>query len=110
MKVHVIKKLTIEDYIKIHPSSKSAFQYWLDSLKLADWRSPLDIKETFNTADILGKGCDRVVFDIGGNNHRVICQYHFGSTEVHLYICWIGTHAAYDKLNNYREQYTVKLY
>ena len=110
MKVHVIKKLTIDRYVNIHKASTNSFKFWLESLKQADWNQPLDIKSTFNSADLLGKGSDRVVFDIGGNNHRVICHYHFGESEVHLYICWIGTHAEYDKLNKNGEQFTVNRY
>jgi mRNA interferase HigB len=110
MRVHVIKKITVERYVKKQPSSARSFQYWLDSLKYADWNQPNDIKDTFNSADILGKGSDRAVFDIGGNSYRIICHYHFGHTEVHLYICWIGTHAEYDKINKKGDQYTINLY
>ena len=30
--------------------------------------------------------------------------------QVHLFICWIGTHAEYDKLCNAGEQYSVNDY
>lgn len=78
--------------------------------KYADWKLPTDIQSTYGTADYLGKGCDRVVFDIGGNDYRMICSYFFGEKEVHLFICWIGTHPEYDKINKKGEQYTIRLY
>jgi HigB_toxin, RelE-like toxic component of a toxin-antitoxin system len=59
---------------------------------------------------LLGRGSNRVVFDIGGSNYRMICKYAFGEKQVHLFICWIGTHAEYDKLCAGREQYTVTNY
>ncbi|WP_394367549.1 type II toxin-antitoxin system HigB family toxin [Mangrovibacterium lignilyticum] len=34
------------------------------------------------------KGSNRVVFNIGGNKYRVICQYYFGRQKVHLFIKW----------------------
>lgn len=79
-------------------------------IKTADWEKPEDIKMTFNSADPLGKGSHRVIFDIAGNNYRMICKYAFGEHEVHLFVCWIGTHAEYTKLCGKNEQYTINLY
>lgn len=110
MKVHLIKKQSIEDYIVSHAAGKSSFGDWLEKLKQADWEKANDIKSTFNSADLLGKGCNKVVFNIGGNNYRVICKHAFGDKQVHLFICWIGTHAAYTKLCENNEQYTVNDY
>ena len=74
MKVHLIKKQTIEEYIKDNARAKSSFKLWLGVLVYADWDDPEDILNTFGSADLLGNGCDRVVFDIGGNNYRMICH------------------------------------
>ena len=76
-------------------------------MKYADWTDPGDIVELFNKADLLGNGSNRVVFDIGGNNYRMICKYWFGVTRVHLYIKWIGTHAEYDTICDALQQYTI---
>ncbi|MFZ9847108.1 MAG: type II toxin-antitoxin system HigB family toxin [Flavobacteriales bacterium] len=40
-----------------------------------------------------------MVFNIGGNNYRLICGYAFGKKFIHLYIKFIGTHAEYDKID-----------
>ena len=110
MKVHLIKKQTIEDFALANARSRASFEEWLEKLKYADWEKPTDMQHTFGTADLLGNHSNRVVFDIGGNTYRMICKYAFGDKEAHLFICWIGTHAAYDKLNKKGEQYTVNLY
>lgn len=68
------------------------------------------INETFGSADLLGDGSNRIVFNIAGNNYRMICKYHFGITRVHLFIKWIGTHAEYAKLCDGNKQYTVDTY
>jgi len=99
MKIHLIKKITVEQYYKQHQGGKESFIDWLDKLKKAEWDNPKDIQTTFATADLLGKSSQRVVFDIGGSNYRMICKYGFGENEVHLFICWIGSHAEYDKIN-----------
>lgn len=110
MKIHLVKKITIEKYYKEHPASKESFIAWLDRLKKADWNNPGDMHTTFTTVDLLGKGSQRVVFDIGGGNFRMICRYGFGENEVHLFICWIGSLSEYDKINKGGKQYTIKLY
>ena len=110
MKVHLIRKETIESYVVSNARSKPSFAIWLTSIKYADWNAPSDIKQTFGAADLLGNGSSRVVFDIGGNNYRMICKYVFGDKQVHLFICWIGIHAEYDKLCDKNEQYTITNY
>ncbi|MGZ5281070.1 MAG: type II toxin-antitoxin system HigB family toxin [Bacteroidia bacterium] len=110
MKVHLVKKQTIEDFVKNHARSKSSFTIWLGVLKFADWNEPEDIKKTYRSADLLGNGSNRVVFDIGGNNYRMICKYVFGAKEIHLFVCWIGTHAEYDKICANNLQYTISDY
>lgn len=110
MKVHLMRKETIESYAVSNARSKPSFAIWLTAVKYADWNAPSDIKQTFGSADLLGKSSNRVVFDIGGNNYRMICKYAFGDKQVHLFICWIGTHAEYDKLCGDKEQYTITNY
>jgi mRNA interferase HigB len=110
MRVHLIKKQTIEDYAAKNAGSRLPLAEWLTKLKFADWEIVADIKKTFGAADILGKGSDRVVFDIGGNNYRIIGKYVFGDRQVHLFICWIGTHAEYDKICKENRQYTINDY
>lgn len=61
-------------------------------------------------ADVIGKRSNRIIFNIGGNRYRMICKYHFGKVNVHLFIMWIGTHAEYSKLCDKSLQYTIKFY
>jgi len=110
MKVHVIKKITIEEFYTKHARSKNSFEIWYNQIKYADWNDPEDILRTFGTADLLGKGSDRIVFDIRGNNYRMICKYWFGLKKVHLYIKWIGTHNEYNQLCKKNGQYTINSY
>lgn len=110
MKVHLIKEKTIRNFIMEHAGSNVSFEEWLSRIRSADWNSPGDIHLTFPTADLLGRGLFRVVFDIAGNRFRMICKYGFGDSEVHLFICWIGTHAEYNKLSKEGKQYTINVY
>ena len=110
MKVHLIKKQTIEEYANRNARSRSSFRLWLSTLTFADWNSPEDILDTFGSTDLLGNGSDRAIFDIGGNNYRMICHYVFGDKQAHLFICWIGTHAEYTNLCKERKQYIINVY
>ena len=84
------------------------FNFWM--LKNANWNKPSDIFRTFGSADLLGNACSRVVFNIGGNEFRMICKYQITKTEMRLYIKWIGTHEQYNALCKLNQQYTIDLY
>jgi mRNA interferase HigB len=110
MKVHLIRKETIEGYAIANARSRSSFEDWLEKIKHADWKKPMDMKQTFGATDLLGRHSSRVIFDIGGNNFRMICKYAFGDRQVHLFICWIGTHTEYDELCGKEEKYIISSY
>lgn len=78
MKIRLIKQSTIIEYVSKQKNSKAYFNVWLNQIKYADWKNVNDIKNTFKSADILGNSSNRVVFNIGGNNYRMICKYFFG--------------------------------
>ncbi|MEO6949736.1 MAG: type II toxin-antitoxin system HigB family toxin [Ginsengibacter sp.] len=110
MRIHLIKEKTIRKYVIENAGSKASFEDWISKLKFADWNLPVDIMKTFPSADLLGRGSARVIFDIAGNRFRMICKYGFGENEIHLFICWIGRHSEYDKLCKEEKQYTINTY
>jgi len=110
MKVHVIKLKTIYDFTNQNSGSKVGFNIWVKIIRGAEWKIPSNIIDTFGSADILGNGTDRVVFNIGVNKYRMICSYYFGKSNIHLYINWIGTHAEYDKICANNLQYNIQKY
>lgn len=110
MKVHVIKLQTIYDYCLKDKNAKIGLETWARIVSEVNWDKPSDILKTFGYADILGKGCERIVFNIGGNKHRMICSYYFGKKLIHLYINWIGNHVEYDNLCKLNQQFTIENY
>lgn len=110
MRVNFFNKSTIEDFAKENAGSERSFKLWLIKLKSADWEKPGDMMSTFPSADLLGNGSNRVVFDIGGNNYRMICKYWFGKGRISLFVKWIGTHAQYDALCKKNKQYIAEDY
>lgn len=105
MKVHLIKWKSIEEFVVGHARSKVSFERFKESVKCADWESINDVQQTFGSADLINN--DRIVFNIGGNNYRMICSFWFGPKMVHLYVKWVGTHAEYSKLCKQNLQYTI---
>src|SRR5262249_12448268 len=101
---------TINDFADGNSGSSLPLADWLSKLKQANWEKPMDIQGTFARADLLGKRSNRVVFNIGGNNYRLICKYAFGEKQVHLFVCWIGTHTEYSELCDNNQQYVVSNY
>ncbi|MBL0105360.1 MAG: type II toxin-antitoxin system HigB family toxin [Bacteroidetes bacterium] len=108
MKIRLISKQSLEEYCRRNPNSRKAIRSWLTAIKFTDWLSPNDIKSTFGSSDLLGRGTNRVVFDLGGNNYRMICKYYWGENNVHLFVCWIGTHSEYSKLCKENKQFTIR--
>ncbi len=110
MRIRLVKQQTIAKYVSKNQNSKKYFDEWLIKIQYAEWANTNDIKQTYNSADILGKSSSRIVFNIGGNHYRMICKFHFGKKKIHLFIMWIGTHAEYTKLFDEGFQYTIKSY
>lgn len=107
MKVHLIKKSTIANYIQENANSRFSMESWIKTISEADWSIPGDIFQTFNSADILSKGCSRVVFNVGGNKYSIICSYKFGLKRVDLFVKWIGDHKSYTALCSRGKQYSI---
>lgn len=47
MKVHLIRKESIEEFVRYNAQSRTSFAEWLSKVKYADWESPADLQATF---------------------------------------------------------------
>jgi mRNA interferase HigB len=90
----VISRPTIRDFISRYPLSATLLNEWYRKTKDSDWGKFTDVKKTWNTVDSIGN--DRYVFDIAGNNFRLIAMIHFKRRT--LYIRKILTHNEYTDL------------
>jgi len=78
-----------------HALAKQAVHTWCDEVRRAKWTQPEDIKAQFATASILKNR--RVVFNIKGNDYRVVVAVAYNAGFV--FVKFIGTHAEYDAIN-----------
>lgn len=110
MHIHLIKERTLRNFAYENAQSFIPIEEWLGKIKKADWETPEDIKRTFSSSDLIGRSSHSAIFNLGGNHYRMICKYVFGEHEVHLFVCWMGTHSEYDKLCEKSEQYSINLF
>jgi len=83
-------------FINQHADAKEALNNWYRLVSQADWSCFQEIKRMFNSVDAIGR--DRFVFNIKGNNYRIIALIFFDIRTV--YIRFVGTHAEYSKLKD----------
>ena len=93
--MRVIAKRTLREYWKKHKDCEQQLKSWFREAEKADWTAPNDIKADYPSASILED--NRVVFNIKGNNYRLIVRINYDYGIV--WIRFIGTHAEYDKID-----------
>ncbi len=93
--MRIITEEPLKKYIERFPDTRAALQDWVKTVKRAEWRNFQDIKKTFNSVDSVGN--QHYVFNIRGNNHRLVVVIKF--TIQWVYIRFIGTHGEYDKID-----------
>jgi mRNA interferase HigB len=74
---------------------KASLDAWFHEVSKATWKNMADVKRRYATASIIS--AERIVFNIKGNDYRLVAAVDFEKTIV--WIKWIGTHKAYDKID-----------
>ncbi|WP_071145173.1 type II toxin-antitoxin system HigB family toxin [Bacteroides ihuae] len=95
----ISNKKLLMDFVQNHAQAVKPLNKWVEKVKTEHWQSHTDVKRTFGTADYVGNG--RYVFNISGNNFRLIAVVLFVG-EV-LDVRFIGTHSAYSKIKDCSE-------
>jgi len=84
-----------------HRAVKAALDAWFHEVRQAEWKEPADVKRCYGNASIVG--ADRVVFNIKGNDYRLVAAIDYRRGIV--FIKWLGSHADYDKIDVRTVQY-----
>ena len=99
--MRIIARRTLREFVKgrrgykDQAALKAALDAWFDEVRKARWSSAADVKRSYATASIVS--ADRIVFDIKGNDYRLVVPTDFDKGIV--WIKWIGTHKNYDKID-----------
>jgi mRNA interferase HigB len=78
-----------------NPEAEQYLKTWYNTAMSTSWETPSEVKKTYANASILKNG--RIVFNIKGNSFRLIAKFNF--EKQWIFIRFIGTHAAYDKID-----------
>ena len=90
--MHIVSHKAIRVFCEEYPNARNAMEHWYRVAKRATWTSFAEVRQSFNTADLVAP---HVIFDIGGNKYRLIAEINF-SRRV-LFIRGIMTHREYVK-------------
>ena len=90
--MRIISFAAIREYVKKHADADIPLRDWYKKTEQADWTCLTDMKQTFNSVDYVGN--DRFVFNIKGNDYRLVAIVLFAAKKV--FIRFIGTHKEYD--------------
>jgi mRNA interferase HigB len=93
--MRIIAKSALRKFWEKYPDAEQPLKAWHDEVRKADWNSFQDIKKQFRSVSIVGN--DRVVFNIKGNNYRLIVLILFRRGKA--FIRFVGTHKEYDKID-----------
>ena len=91
----VIAVRTLRSFWERHPDSEQPLKAWYDEAKHAIWSTPQDIRNHYVSASFVGR--NRVVFNIKGNDYRLIVAVHYNRGM--MFIRFVGTHAEYDRID-----------
>jgi mRNA interferase HigB len=91
----IVAVSTLRHFWQRHPDAEQPLKAWYDEAKHASWRTPREIKNRYASASFIGK--NRVVFNIKGNDYRLIVAVAYRFQAV--YIKFVGTHAQYSKVD-----------
>ena len=78
--MRIISFAAIRNYVKKHADADVPLRDWYKKTEKADWSCLV--------------GNDRFVFNIKGNDYRLVAMILFAAKKV--FIRWIGTHKEYD--------------
>ena len=95
--MHVISLKMLREFWEKHPSAEGPMRNWHTTVERTDFADFNDLRQTFRSVDYVKPFS---IFDVGGNNWRIITVIHFEVGKV--FIRWVQTH---DEYNTWSKQY-----
>lgn len=96
--MRVIAKAILRNFWNKHPDIEQQLKSWYLEASKSAWKKPDDIKKEYPSASFIGN--DRIVFNIKGNNYRLIVKINYQYQMI--WIRFIGTHSEYDRINAFK--------
>lgn len=73
--MRIIALGTVRDFWIKHPDALDPLSAWHAIVSHVSWTSPADVKTAYRNASFVAR--NRVVFNIKGNNYRLIVAMHY---------------------------------
>ena len=93
--MRIIARSALRAFAGRHPQSRQQLDDWYNLAAHSVWKTPVDVKQRFRSADILPD--NRIVFNIAGNEYRLVVKIEYRFQTV--FIRFIGTHSEYDQID-----------
>jgi mRNA interferase HigB len=99
--MRIVARRTLREFVasraghKDYLALKASLDAWFNEARKARWATSSDVKRAYATASIIS--ADRVVFNIKGNDCRLVVAVDFEKAIV--WIKWLGTHRDYDRID-----------
>ena len=90
--MHVISEKALRTFWMKHPRAEIGLRAWAVTMRRNVFMDFTDLKGVFGSADYVAP---YTVFDIGGNNFRLIAVVHYAVRKV--YARHVFTHTEYDR-------------
>jgi mRNA interferase HigB len=90
--MHIISRRKLNEFTEKHSAAASSLAHWYSLAKRLNFSNYSELRQTFPSADQVGK---LTVFDVGGNNIRLIAAIHYNRKKI--YVRAVLTHAEYDE-------------
>ena len=93
--MRIIAKRTLREFWEQQANAEEPLLAWYREVLKEDWDTPAKVKEKYRNASMVGG--NRVVFNIKGNDYRLIVRINYPARIV--YVRFVGTHAEYDAID-----------
>lgn len=95
--MRIINRKSLDSFKRKHPLSRKPLSLWEQIICNSEYQNLNDLKATFGgKVDYLSSGY--TVFDIGGNNYRLITIIDYSYKLVEIKVLW--THGDYNNPKN----------
>ena len=90
--MHIISRKRLNEFAERHPDAKPSLAHWCRLARQVNFSNFAELRAAFPSSDRVGK---LTVFNVGGNNIRVIAAIHYNRKKI--FIRAVLTHAEYDE-------------
>jgi mRNA interferase HigB len=90
--VRIVGVAKLNEFAEQHKKATRPLLNWEKVTRAASWKTPQEMRKTFNSVDYVDH---KAIFNVGGNNFRLIASVDFGKQTVT--VARVMTHAEYDK-------------